>query len=37
VGAVLVGSEAVSDAVLVPLVGLAIVVVAGLSIILGEG
>jgi hypothetical protein len=36
VGAVLVATEAVSDDVLAPLVGLGIVVVAGLSIISGR-
>ena len=36
VGAVLVASEAVSEEVLVPLVGLGIVVVAGLSIASGQ-
>ena len=36
VGAVLVASRAVSDDVLVPLVGLGIVVVSGLSIISGR-
>jgi hypothetical protein len=36
VGAVLVATEAVSDDVLAPLVGLGIVVVAGLSIVSGR-
>jgi galactitol-specific phosphotransferase system IIC component len=37
VGAVLVASEAVTEDVIAPLVGLGILAVAGLSIVLGEG